>query len=183
MITLMINKNGPIKNMLRGILIPNEKIKNNITNDIDSWLISVIEEKSMGKILMIESLEKSKDIIVVNRDEQLSIAKSYARILADAGYVKPIERTDIKVLGKQALGMFMVGTDAMKAGNYISEYDLLMADKLAYVMSGGDLSAATTVSERYLLDIEREAFLSLCGQRKTLERIQHMLTTGKPLRN
>ena len=127
--------------------------------------------------------EKSKDLIVSNRDEQLSIAKSYARVLADAGYVKPIERTDIKVLGKQALGMFMVGTDSMKAGNYISEYDLLMADKLAYVMSGGDLSAATTVSERYLLDIEREAFLSLCGQRKTLERIQHMLTTGKPLRN
>lgn len=127
--------------------------------------------------------EKSKDVIVTNRDEQLSIAKSYARVLADAGYVKPIERTDIKVLGKQALGMFMVGTDSMKAGNYISEYDLLMADKLAYVMSGGDLSAATTVSERYLLEIEREAFLSLCGQRKTLERIQHMLTTGKPLRN
>jgi len=127
--------------------------------------------------------EKSKDVIVTNRDEQLSIAKSYARVLADAGYVKPIERTDIKVLGKQALGMFMVGTDSMKAGNYISEYDLLMADKLAYVMSGGDLSATTTVSERYLLDIEREAFLSLCGQRKTLERIQHMLTTGKPLRN
>ena len=127
--------------------------------------------------------EKSKDVIVNNRDEQLSIAKSYARVLADAGYVTPIERTDIKVLGKQALGMFMVGTDSMKAGNYISQYDLLMADKLAYVMSGGDLSAATTVSERYLLDIEREAFLSLCGQRKTLERIQHMLTTGKPLRN
>ena len=127
--------------------------------------------------------EKSKDVIVINRDEQLSIAKSYARVLADAGYVKPIERTDIKVLGKQALGMFMVGTDSMKAGNYISEYDLLMADKLAYVMSGGDLSATTTVSESYLLDIEREAFLSLCGQRKTLERIQHMLTTGKPLRN
>jgi len=127
--------------------------------------------------------EKSKDVIITNRDEQLSIAKSYARVLADQGYVKPIERTDIKVLGKQALGMFMVGTDSMKAGNYISEYDLLMADKLAYVMSGGDLSAATTVSERYLLDIEREAFLSLCGQRKTLERIQHMLTTGKPLRN
>ena len=127
--------------------------------------------------------EKSKDVIVTNRDEQLSLAKSYARVFADAGYVRPIERTDIKVLGKQALGMFMVGTDSMKAGNYISEYDLLMADKLAYVMSGGDLSAATTVSERYLLDIEREAFLSLCGQRKTLERIQHMLTTGKPLRN
>jgi 3-hydroxyacyl-CoA dehydrogenase len=127
--------------------------------------------------------EKSKDVIVTNRDEQLSLAKSYARVLADTGYVRPIERTDIKVLGKQALGMFMVGTDSMKAGNYISEYDLLMADKLAYVMSGGDLSAATTVSERYLLDIEREAFLSLCGQRKTLERIQHMLTTGKPLRN
>lgn len=128
-------------------------------------------------------LQKSKDVVVTNSDLQLSVAKSYARLLADQGYLQPIERTDIKVLGRQALGMFLVGTDSMKAGNYISEYDRKMADKLAYVMSGGDLSEATLVSERYLLDIEREAFLSLCGERKTLERIQHMLTTGKPLRN
>jgi 3-hydroxyacyl-CoA dehydrogenase len=87
------------------------------------------------------------------------------------------------VLGKQALGMFLVGTDSMEAGHYISEHDQKIANKLAYVMAGGDLSQATLVSERYLLDIEREAFLSLCSERKTLERIQHMLKTGKPLRN
>ena len=103
--------------------------------------------------------------------------------MAEAGYTQPIQRTDIKVLGKQALGMFLVGTDSMQAGKYISEHDQKIANKLAYVMAGGDLSQATRVSEQYLLDIEREAFLSLCTERKTLERIQHMLTTGKPLRN
>ena len=128
-------------------------------------------------------LQKGKDIVVHNSDQQLATAKAYARIMADQGYTKPIQKTDIKVLGRQALGAFLVGTDSMVAGNYISEHDRKMADKLAYVMSGGDLSASATVSEQYLLDIEREAFLSLCGERKTLERIQHMLKTGKPLRN
>ena len=90
---------------------------------------------------------------------------------------------NIKVLGKQALGMFMVGTDTMKAGKYISEHDQKIANKIAYVISGGDLSKATFVNEQYLLDLEREAFLSLCSERKTLERIQHILKTGKPLRN
>ncbi|GGD85628.1 3-hydroxyacyl-CoA dehydrogenase/enoyl-CoA hydratase family protein [Planktosalinus lacus] len=128
-------------------------------------------------------LQKGKDVVVVNKDRQLAEAKKHALLLAEAGYTKPIERTDIKVLGKQALGMFLVGTDQMVAGNYISEHDRKIADKLAYVMAGGDLSEATLVSERYLLDLEREAFLSLCTERKTLERIQHMLKTGKPLRN
>ncbi len=86
-------------------------------------------------------------------------------------------------MGKQALGMFLVGTDAMEDSNYISEHDMKIANKLAYVMAGGDLSEPTLVSEQYLLDLEREAFLSLCTERKTLERIQHMLTKGKPLRN
>ena len=103
--------------------------------------------------------------------------------MAQRGYTKPQLRTDIKVLGKQALGMFLVGTDSMEAGHYISEYDRKIANKLAYVMAGGDLSRATKVSERYLLEIEREAFMSLCAEQKTLERIQHMLKTGKPLRN
>ncbi len=129
------------------------------------------------------SMQKGKDVVVVNKDRQLAVAKAHAMLMADAGYTKPIERTDIKVLGKQALGMFMVGTDSMLAGNYISEHDKKIANKLAYVMAGGDLSEATLVSERYLLDLEREAFLSLCSERKTLERIQHMLKTGKPLRN
>ncbi|WP_297695625.1 3-hydroxyacyl-CoA dehydrogenase/enoyl-CoA hydratase family protein [uncultured Eudoraea sp.] len=128
-------------------------------------------------------LQKGKDIVVVNKDRQIATAKSHAKLLAESGYTQPIKRKDVKVLGKQALGMFLVGTDSMEAGNYISEHDKKIADKLAYVMAGGDLSEATLVSEQYLLDLEREAFLSLCTERKTLERIQHMLKTGKPLRN
>jgi len=128
-------------------------------------------------------LQKGKDIVVVNKDRQLATAKAHAKLMADTGYTQPVRRTDVKVLGKQALGMFLVGTDAMKDSNFISEHDMKIANKLAYVMAGGDLSEPTLVSEQYLLDLEREAFLSLCTERKTLERIQHMLKTGKPLRN
>jgi 3-hydroxyacyl-CoA dehydrogenase len=128
-------------------------------------------------------LQKGKDIVVVNKDRQIATAKAHAKLMAEAGYTMPPKRKDVKVLGKQALGMFLVGTDSMEAGHYISEHDKKIADKLAYVMAGGDLSEASYVSEQYLLDIEREAFLSLCTERKTLERIQHMLKTGKPLRN
>jgi len=128
-------------------------------------------------------LQKGKDVIVVNRDRQIATAKAHALLLAENGYTQPIPRKDVKVLGKQALGMFLVGTDSMEAGNFISEYDRKMANKLAYVMAGGDLSETSYVSEDYLLDLEREAFLSLCGERKTLERLQHMIKTGKPLRN
>lgn len=128
-------------------------------------------------------LQKGKDIVIVNQDRQIAAAKAVARFMADQGYTKPIPRTDIKVLGKQALGMFLVGTDQMVAGNYISEHDKKIANKLAYVMAGGDLSEASYVSEQYLLDLEREAFLSLTGERKTLERLQHMIQKGKPLRN
>ncbi len=128
-------------------------------------------------------LQKGKDVIVVNKDRQIATAKAHAKLMAEAGYTKPPARKDVKVLGKQALGMFLVGTDSMEASNYISEHDKKIANKLAYVMAGGDLSEPSYVSEQYLLDIEREAFLSLCTERKTLERIQHMLKTGKPLRN
>ena len=128
-------------------------------------------------------LQKGKDVVVVNKDRQIATAKTYAKLMAETGYTQPIKRTDVKVLGKQALGMFLVGTDSMEASNFISEHDHKIANKLAYVMAGGDLSEPTLVSEQYLLDLEREAFLSLCTERKTLERIQHMLKTGKPLRN
>ncbi|WP_422107968.1 3-hydroxyacyl-CoA dehydrogenase NAD-binding domain-containing protein [Winogradskyella sp.] len=128
-------------------------------------------------------LQQGKDVVVVNKDRQIATAKAHARLMADAGYTHPVKRKDVKVLGKQALGMFLVGTDAMEASHYISEHDQKIANKLAYVMAGGDLSEPTLVTEQYLLDLEREAFLSLCTERKTLERIQHMLKTGKPLRN
>ncbi|MFK7061064.1 3-hydroxyacyl-CoA dehydrogenase NAD-binding domain-containing protein [Flavobacterium oreochromis] len=128
-------------------------------------------------------LQKGKDVVVVNKDRQIAEAKKHALLMAEAGYTQPVRRKDIKVLGKQALGMFLVGTDQMVAGQYISEHDQKIANKLAYVMAGGDLSEPTLVTEQYLLDLEREAFLSLCTERKTLERIQFMLTKGKPLRN
>lgn len=128
-------------------------------------------------------LQKGKDVVVVNKDRQIAQAKKHAVLMAEAGYTQPVKRKDVLVLGKQALGMFLVGTDSMEASNYISAHDQKIANKLAYVMAGGDLSEPTKVSEQYLLDIEREAFLSLCTERKTLERIQHMLKTGKPLRN
>src|SRR5690554_6171863 len=127
-------------------------------------------------------LQAGKDIVVVNQDRQIAVAKEIARQMAAQGYTKPVQRK-VKVLGKQALGMFYVGTDQMLAGNYISEHDKKIANKLAYVMAGGDLSESTYVSEQYLLDLEREAFLSLTGERKTLERLQHMIQKGKPLRN
>ena len=128
-------------------------------------------------------LQKGKDIVVVNKERQIAQAKQHALLMAESGYTQPAARKDILVLGKQALGMFLVGTDSMEASRYISEHDKKIANKLAYVMAGGDLSEPTKVSEQYLLDIEREAFLSLTTERKTLERIQHMLKTGKPLRN
>ena len=128
-------------------------------------------------------LQKGKDVVVVNKDRQIAEAKKNAVLMAEAGYTQPVKRNDILVLGKQALGMFLVGTDSMEASKYISAHDKKIANKLAYVMAGGDLSEPTRVSEQYLLDIEREAFMSLCTERKTLERIQHMLKTGKPLRN
>src|SRR5690554_427024 len=128
-------------------------------------------------------LQQGKYGITMNRARLLADAKAKAIELAEAGYMKPIPRTDIKVLGNQGLGIVYVGADSMRAGGYISEHDKKISEKLGWVMCGGDLSSPTEVSEQYLLDIEREAFLSLCGEKKTLERIQHMLTTGKPLRN
>jgi 3-hydroxyacyl-CoA dehydrogenase len=128
-------------------------------------------------------LQKGKDVVVVNKERQIAQAKQHALLMAESGYSQPAARKDVLVLGKQALGMFLVGTDSMEASHYISEHDKKIANKLAYVMAGGDLSEPTKVTEQYLLDIEREAFLSLTTERKTLERIQHMLKTGKPLRN
>ncbi|MBX9852583.1 MAG: enoyl-CoA hydratase/isomerase family protein [Cytophagaceae bacterium] len=126
---------------------------------------------------------KNGDGITISRSRLITDAKMKALELAEAGYTQPKMRKDIKVLGKSGLGMFIAGANAMRAGNYISDHDRLISEKLAYVMCGGDLSAPTQVSEQYLLDLEREAFLSLTGEKKTLERIQSILNSGKPLRN
>ena len=128
-------------------------------------------------------LRKGIDSISVNSDKLIQDAKEKVILLDNLGYTKPIKRKDIKVLGNQALGMFLVGADSFKEGDYITEHEKLMSEKLAYVLCGGNLSSPTFVSEQYLLDLEREAFLSLCGEAKTLERIKYMLEKGKPLRN
>ncbi|HSN61417.1 MAG TPA: hypothetical protein VLR49_10810, partial [Ferruginibacter sp.] len=99
------------------------------------------------------------------------------------GYIMPVQRNDIKVLGRSALGALHAGINGMWRGNYATDHDVTVAKKLAYVMCGGDLSEQTLVSEQYLLDLEREAFLSLTAEKKTLERIQSILKSGKPLRN
>jgi 3-hydroxyacyl-CoA dehydrogenase len=126
---------------------------------------------------------KGLDQVSVNAGRRIAEAKQAVIELYDDGYTMPVQRKDIKVLGRGALGAMLAGINGMLMGNYASEHDVLVARKLAYVMCGGDLSEPTLVSEQYLLDLEREAFLSLTGEKKTLERIQTVLKTGKPLRN
>lgn len=127
-------------------------------------------------------LQQGRYAVTMNRERLLADAKAKAIELA-RNYTAPTPRKDIKVLGSQGLGIVYVGADSMRAGNYISEHDQKISEKLGWVMCGGNLSEPTEVSEQYLLDMERRAFLELCAERKTLERIQHMLTKGKPLRN
>ncbi len=128
-------------------------------------------------------LRKGHDEVVMNQDRRIGEAKKSVLELYNSGYVMPVQRTDIKVLGRTGLGALLAGVHGMEQGGYATAHDALVARKLAYVMCGGDLSEPTLVTEQYLLDLEREAFLSLCGERKTLERIQGILKGGKPLRN
>ena len=128
-------------------------------------------------------LLRESDGISVNKRRLISDAKDAVISLSNKGYRPPSKEKNIKVLGKQILGSFLVGADSMHHAGYITEHEKLISEKLGYVISGGDLSKPTFVSEQYLLDLEREAFLSLTGERKTLERIEHMLKTGKALRN
>jgi 3-hydroxyacyl-CoA dehydrogenase len=128
-------------------------------------------------------LRKGHDEVVMNQGRRISEAKQAAIDLYNQGYVTPVQRKDIRVMGRSALGALYAGINGMWKANYATEHDALVARKLAYVMCGGDLSEPTLVSEQYLLDLERQAFLSLCGERKTLERIQSVLKSGKPIRN
>jgi 3-hydroxyacyl-CoA dehydrogenase len=128
-------------------------------------------------------LKKGRDFISINPDRRIGDAKNSVLELYQDGYTAPVPRTDIKVLGRSALGALYAGIHGMWRGNYATDHDVLVARKLAYVMCGGDLSEPTLVSEQYLLDLERQAFLSLCGEKKTLERLQSVIKSGKPVRN
>jgi 3-hydroxyacyl-CoA dehydrogenase len=128
-------------------------------------------------------LRNGTDEVITSRANQIAHAKEACLKLANKGYVQKAKRKDIKVLGQEGLGIVYVGADSMKSGNYMSEHDLVISEKLGYVLCGGDLSQITEVSEQYLLDIERKAFLELCTKKKTLERLQSLLQKGKILRN
>lgn len=128
-------------------------------------------------------LRKGHDEVVMNIGRRLAEAKKSVIELYDQGYAMPQPRKDVKVMGRLGLGAMLAGINGMWRGNYATEHDALVARKLAYVMCGGDLSEQSLVSEQYLLDLEREAFLSLCGEKKTLERIQSVLKSGRPVRN
>ena len=126
---------------------------------------------------------KGTDEISMNLSRRIGDAKKAVINLHDEGYTMPLQRNDIKVIGRSGLGAMYAGINGMHKGKYATDHDVVVAKKLAYVMCGGDLSEQTLVSEQYLLDLEREAFLSLTAEKKTLERIQSILKTGKPLRN
>lgn len=138
--------------------------------------LSAEEARDMGIL-------RPQDRITINKDRQILDAKAAVIELADAGYTMPVQANNIKVQGRSGLALFAAGVNGMKMGKYISEHDMKIAMKIANVMCGGDLTSPQEVSEQYLLDLEREAFVSLCGEKKTLERIQSILTGGKPLRN
>ncbi|MEM9833063.1 MAG: 3-hydroxyacyl-CoA dehydrogenase NAD-binding domain-containing protein [Bacteroidota bacterium] len=126
---------------------------------------------------------RDRDRVSLNKSRLLADAKEAALSLAEQGYTQPTQRKDIKVQGKGGMALFLAGIYGMRQGHYISDHDQKIAEKIAYVMCGGELSYPQMVSEQYLLDLEREAFLSLSGEKKTLERIQSLLQGGKPLRN
>jgi len=128
-------------------------------------------------------LRKGIDEVVVDRDYQLTRAKEACLSLYNAGYTQPVKPKNITVLGNEALGIVHVGADSMEHGKYISEHDAYISEKLGFVLAGGDLSEPSQVDEQFLLDLERKAFLDLCTKKKTLERIQSIVTKGKILRN
>ncbi|HTS63904.1 MAG TPA: 3-hydroxyacyl-CoA dehydrogenase NAD-binding domain-containing protein [Candidatus Acidoferrales bacterium] len=123
------------------------------------------------------------DRITMNRERLLNDAKQFARDIAAAGYAPPTPRADIPAPGQSLLATFRIGVRMMREGEYISDHDAKVANKIAHVLCGGDITPGVPVSEQYFLDLEREAFLSLCGEKKTQERIAFTLKTGKPLRN
>jgi 3-hydroxyacyl-CoA dehydrogenase len=128
-------------------------------------------------------LREGLDEVVVSRDYQLARAKASCLELANNGYVAPKRGKNITVVGQEGLGIVYVGANTMLSGKYISEHDAFISEKLGYVLCGGDLSENTLVSEQYLLDLERKAFVELCMQRKTLERIESLVKYGKILIN
>jgi 3-hydroxyacyl-CoA dehydrogenase len=154
--------------------------------ELQKYFLSIAQAKvstSAYKAFELGLFRNGKDVYIMNHNRIIAEAKKAVLELSEAGYTKPLIRDNIKVLGRTGLSAMLTGAYIYFKSNYISEHDKKIAEKLAYVMCGGDLTAPALVSEQYLLDLEREAFLSLITEKKTMERIQSILTTGKTLRN
>jgi 3-hydroxyacyl-CoA dehydrogenase len=181
----VIPAGGGTKELLRRILNPPMRTQN---ADALPFLQRIFEQIGLAKVST--SAEEARqfgflspcDRVVMNRELLLTEAKQEVLSMAAAGYHAPLPEK-IYAAGRDALAALRTGIYMMKQGNYITEYEAHIANKLAYVMSGGDLSRPTWVDEQYILDLEREAFLSLCGEQKTQQRMWNLLQTGKPLRN
>jgi len=128
-------------------------------------------------------LREGIDEIVVSKEYQLTHAKEACLKMIHKGYIAPKRERNVTVIGQEGLGIVYVGANAMLSGNYMSEHDRVISEKLGFVLCGGDLSENTVVSEQYLLDMERKAFVELCQERKTLERLESIVKKGKILRN
>jgi 3-hydroxyacyl-CoA dehydrogenase len=137
---------------------------------------SAVEARRLGLLSPV-------DAITMNRERLLTDAKALALEMAGASYAPPLPRTDIPAPGENILASFKLGVRMMREGEFISDHDVKVANRVAHVLCAGNITPGTPVSEQYLLDLEREAFLGLCGEKKTQERIAHTLKTGKPLRN
>ena len=181
----LIPGGGGTKEML---IRANEHAATSEDMDLFHALKPVFETIAMGKVSTSAEEARSlgflrrEDLVSMNRDRLVGDAKQTALAMLRAGYRVPAA-PEIRVLGEEFLAAAKLAIHMMLRGQYISEYDAVVGRKLASILAGGSLSAPQTVSEQYLLDLEREAFVSLCGERKTQERIAHTLKTGKPLRN
>lgn len=176
---------GGTKEMLRRILNPPMLTKN---TEALPFLQRIFEQIGMAKVAT--SAEEARqmgilgpaDRVILNREHLLAEAKREVLHMLDDGYHPPLPEK-IYAAGRDALAAMRVGIHMLMKGGYITEYESHIANKLAYVMTGGELSSPTWVDEQYILDLEREAFLSLAGEKKTQERMWNLLQTGKPLRN
>ena len=181
----LIPAGGGTKEML---IRANEHAASGDSLDLTHALRPIFENVAMAKVSTSAEEARSmgflrpSDLIAMDRDRQVADAKQTALALVRAGYHPPAP-AEIRVLGEEYLALAKLGIHSLVRGGYATEYDAVVATKLAYIMSGGSITSAQTVPEQYILDLEREAFVSLCGERKTQERIAHTLKTGKPLRN
>jgi 3-hydroxyacyl-CoA dehydrogenase len=178
---------GGCKEMVRRVVSP--AMKRTPGADAVPFLQNVLQTVGAAKVS--SSAEEARsfgflteaDRIVMNRDHLLFEAKGEVLELAAAGYAPPVPGDHCFAAGRDVRAALKAGIHVLHQGGYMTDYDAVISGKLAHVLCGGELSSGQWVSEQYLLDLEREAFVSLLGEQKTLDRIQYMLKTGKPLRN